>query len=111
MTEVPERSPPIRNAPLGAACRAVPDNRVAFSHAGVYVAVVAFAALEAHWSKRILRPVEIRRVGDHRGDEIGHLAGWALLGPNVAFLVEVVSSVYHVHDICSSSPPEIALVT
>ena len=100
--EVPERPPPIRDTSLGSTSRAVPDYRVVVSHASVYAAVIALAALEADRSGRVFRSVEVGCMGDHRGDEVGHLAGRSLFWRDVAFFVKVVSGVDHVHGICSS---------
>jgi len=104
VAEVPERPLPIRDASLGAACGAVPDDRIVVSDAGVHAALVALAALEAPWSSCVIRPVEIRRMGDYRGDEFGHLAGRTPLGTDVSFVVEVVADVDHVHGGFSSLP-------
>ena len=89
---------------LGAARSAVPENRVVVSHVGVHATVVALAALEADGSGRAFRTVEVGRVRDHRGDEVGHLAGGTVRGSDVAFVVEVVSGIDHVHGVCSSLP-------
>jgi len=79
----------------------MPDNRVVVSHAGVDAAVVALSTLEADRAGRAFRPIEVGRMGDHRGGEIGQLAGRTFLRLDVALLVEVVSAVDHVHGVCS----------
>ena len=66
----------------------MPDKSVVFSHAGVDVAVVALSTLEADRAGRAFRPVEVGRMGNHRGGEFGQLAGGTFLRLDVAFLVE-----------------------
>lgn len=82
---------------MGAAGHAVPDHPIIFGDAGIDGAPVALAAFEARRAGRLVWAIEVGGVGHDGGEEVGELAGGALLRRDGPPWVEVVGEVDDVH--------------
>ncbi len=82
----------------------MPGHSVVDSNAGVDAVIVTLSTLDACRARRVVRSLEVGRMRDHFGREHSEFFGGTFFRLNIAFLVEEVPDVDHVHGVSLRSP-------